>query len=384
MEERTRIGFYYVWDSSWMGGVMYARNLLKALNTLEDKDKPFIDVYCRKKESYEDLKVHTEYPYMEMNIINDESLCNKVYRKIIGFLGGEVAKAKVDRFRLRERDTLIYPYAYGRNVSKLVFWRPDFQEKYLPEFFTEKSIKNRDLEIRTMASRGVPIVFSSYDSENDYRKFYPEYSNKTFVVHFAVDHSDFSSVDINEIKERYGIKGDYLLCANQFWKHKNHLFLFKAYRKALQQGLNLQLVCTGRLSDFRNPDYIEEIKTFISDNDLSSQIVLPGLINSNELHSLMKNSYAVVQPSLFEGWNTTVEDCKALNKFIFLSDLPVHREQAKTNVCFFDPHNEHDLCEKLMRVKPIEETFDYSYNLREFGENFLKVIRYVKSKSAAH
>ena len=111
------------------------------------------------------------------------------------------------------------------------------------------------------------------------------------------------------------------------------------------------------------------------DNQLEDYIKLPGLIDSKELLCLMKNAYAVVQPSLFEGWNTTVEDCKALNKFVFLSDLPVHREQIHTNVCFFDPHDENKLMEKLLKVVPTHTPFDYSNNLLEFGENFLKVIK---------
>ena len=365
-----------------MGGVMYARNLLKALNTLDDKDKPFIDVYCRKKESYEDLKNKTGYPYLDCVIINDESIIKKIFRKFVYSLFGEKASLAVDMFKLRECDEMIYPCATGSRVEKLVFWKPDFQEKKLPEFFPEKMVKARDRGIRSIASRGIPFVFSSYDCENDYRKFYPEYNNKTFVVHFAVDKSESIDINIEDVKQKYGIKGEFLLCVNHFWKHKNHLFLFKAYKKALQHGLNLQLVCTGRLSDFRNPNYIEEIKSFISDKGLIGHVVLPGLIDSKDLHCLMKHSYAVIQPSLFEGWNTTVEDCKALNKFIFLSDLPVHREQAKVNVCFFDPHNEDDLTDKLLHVKPVEEPFDYSNNLKNFGRSFLEVINYMKEKNA--
>ena len=380
MEDRKRIGFYYVWDKSWMGGVMYARNLLKALNSLEDKDKPFIDVYCWKKEAFEDLKSHTGYPYLEMVITHDNSIIQKVHRTLVAVFFGARAKARLSRFKVNPADVILFPFGFGKEVEKYVFWRPDFQEKYLPEFFTSADIKNRDRNIRLVAERGIPIVFSSHDSEKDFQKFYPEYTNKTFVMHFAVDHPDFSNIKIDEVKAKYGIKREYLLCANQFWQHKNHLFLFRAYKKAMKRGLRLQLVCTGNLQDNRKPDYINEIKSFVTDNNLSGDIILPGLINSDELHALMKYSYAVVQPSLFEGWNTTVEDCKALSKFIFLSNLLVHKEQISENVCFFDPHNEEDLIEKLLTVKPTEHPIDYSRELKAFGENFLEVIRYVEKR----
>jgi glycosyltransferase involved in cell wall biosynthesis len=275
---------------------------------------------------------------------------------------------------------MLFPYGYGKNAKKLVYWKPDFQEKHLPEYFTARELKIRDLTIRSIAERGIPIVFSSYDSENDYKKFYPEYSNKTFVIHFAVEHADITGVMINDLKKKFGIKGDYLLCANQFWKHKNHLFLFKSYLNAVHKGFKLQLVCTGRIADSRNPDYIDSIMSFLRDNDLNKNIILTGLIETNELRCLMKNSYAIVQPSLFEGWNTTVEDCKVQNKFIFLSNIPVHREQMNKNVCFFDPYDENDLVNKLLTVKPSVDLYDYKSKLREFGEDFLKVIQYMSKK----
>ncbi len=380
MEKRTRIGFYYVWGKAWMGGVIYARNLLKALNMLDDQDKPFIDVYCRDRESFEDLKANTGYPYLDIIIINDEASHKKMFRDLVKTLFGFKASKRVDMFKIQDKDEMIFPYGFGSKTNKLVFWRPDFQEKYLPAFFTKREIQRRDLAMKAIAGRGIPIVFSSHDCENDFKRFYPEFNNKTFVVHFAVSHPDFSHVSIDDVKSMYGIKGNYLLCANQFWKHKNHLFLFKAYHKALQQGLDMPLVCTGNFSDYCNPGYIEEIKEFIAANDLSKRILMLGLIDSDKLYCLMKNAYAVIQPSLFEGWNTTVEDCKALNKFIFLSDLPVHREQAKANVCFFNPHDEEELIDKLLNVKPTETPYDYSCSLREFGENFLEVIKYMVNR----
>lgn len=379
MENRIRIGFYYVWDKSWMGGVMYARNLLKALNTLNDKDKPFIDVYCRNMEAFEDLKMHTNYPYLDKVIIKEHSIIRRILRKIIRVKDGFEAGCNYDMFKIKQFDKILFPYGLGSEVNKLVYWRPDFQEKHLPHFFSEEDIVARDRLIRAIAHRGVPIVFSSYDSLMDYKKYYPEYNNKTFVMHFAVNHDDFSMLNINDVKSKFGISSEYLLCANQFWKHKNHIFLFKAYKKAIDKGFKKQLVCTGALSDHRNPDYIEDIKTFIKEKQLEESIILPGLIGSNELHCLMKNACAVIQPSLFEGWNTTVEDCKALSKFVYLSNLSVHREQMKENVCFFDPYNEDDLVEKLLTVNPTEYPIDYSKNIREFADNFLKVIDFVKS-----
>lgn len=380
MKPRIRIGLNYSYSKNWIGGLLYAQNLVRALNKLDDKYKPYIDVYCKDELMYEDLNNKTGYPYLNLVIIKNNTFMKMLFRTIVGVLFGNIAKANVNLFKILPEDEMIYSLGFGSQTEKLVYWQPDFQEKHLPEYFKERELKHRDATIRMIAERGIPMVFSSHDSENDFKKFYPEYNNKTFVVHFAVFHDDRRVANIDDVKKKYNIKGDYLLCANQFWKHKNHLFLFKAFQKALKKGLNKQLVCTGRMADYRNPGYIDEINEFLDQGDLKERIILTGLIEYDELHSLIANAYAVVQPSLFEGWNTTVEDCKAMNKYIFLSNLPVHREQIQKNVCFFDPYREDDLVEKLLTVKPVVEPYDYTNNLLKFGEDFYNVIRYVSKR----
>ncbi len=374
MGKRTRIGIVMRFDNSWIGGVYYIQNLLIALNTLPDEKKPLIDLYCKSKDVFDDIKSLTNYPYLHDNLYkrNFIKLC---LRKAISFFNYDVAQ-EVNIISYNRKDLFIYPLSSGVNCKKL-YWRPDFQEKYLPDYFSPKEISRRDEEIRSVCRRSIPIVFSSNDSLSDFKKFYPEYNNSTFVVSFAVSHPSFSHIRINDLLIKYGINKDFILCANQFWAHKNHLFLFKAYKEAISKGFDKQLVCTGAFSDYRNPNYQTEILSFISDNGLKEHIKLLGVIDRLDLLCLMKNSYAVIQPSLFEGWNTTVEDCKALNKFVFLSDLPVHREQLTRNVCFFNPRIEKDLVDKLLNTTPKIIEADYNKNIIEFGHSFYKVIEFM-------
>jgi glycosyltransferase involved in cell wall biosynthesis len=133
------------------------------------------------------------------------------------------------------------------------------------------------------------------------------------------------------------------------------------------------------LHDPRNPKYIQQLKDYLSSNQLEDKIKVLGFIPRKDMLCLIEHAYAVVQPSLFEGWSTVVEDVKAVNKFIFLSDLKVHREQINKNVCFFDPYNEEDLCNKLLTVEPTHEPRDYQKNIKEFGLDFLNIINQFNS-----
>jgi hypothetical protein len=73
----------------------------------------------------------------------------------------------------------------------------------------------------------------------------------------------------------------------------------------------------------------------------ADDLELPGLGNVavRDVALLMRASVALLNPSLFEGWSTTVEEGKALGVRMVLSDLAVHREQVGESADFFDPHD---------------------------------------------
>ena len=64
----------------------------------------------------------------------------------------------------------------------------------------------------------------------------------------------------------------------------------------------------------------------------------------------MIHSAAVINPSLFEGWSTTVEEAKALDLNIILSDIPVHREQNPDRSIFFNARDPEQLAVILLET----------------------------------
>ena len=70
----------------------------------------------------------------------------------------------------------------------------------------------------------------------------------------------------------------------------------------------------------------------------------------DDLLSLMHHALAVVNPSFFEGWSTTVEEAKSLGKTVILSDIPVHREQAPDRGHYFRPEAPEELADVLLCV----------------------------------
>ena len=81
--------------------------------------------------------------------------------------------------------------------------------------------------------------------------------------------------------------------------------------------------------------------------EVESQFKILGIIPYKEMISLMYHSAAVINPSMFEGWSTTVEESKILNKSILLSDIPVHKEKNPKKASFFNLSSPVELAEKI-------------------------------------
>ncbi len=87
---------------------------------------------------------------------------------------------------------------------------------------------------------------------------------------------------------------------------------------------------------------------------------------------------AIIQPSYFESWNTTVEDAKLLGKYIILSNLTVHKEQIRDNVYFFNPDNFEELSaamEYVLKNDPVQiKPYGYDKDVAGFAKDIINML----------
>jgi glycosyltransferase involved in cell wall biosynthesis len=65
------------------------------------------------------------------------------------------------------------------------------------------------------------------------------------------------------------------------------------------------------------------------------------------VYALLRASLALVNPSQFEGWSTSVEEAKSFGVPMILSDLDVHREQAGGTASYFGVNDPAALADHL-------------------------------------
>ena len=132
------------------------------------------------------------------------------------------------------------------------------------------------------------------------------------------------------------------------------------------------ILFTGKTEDPRFPDYFNSVSDLIKKSNLDDNIIITGVIDRVQQLLLLKNSLAVIQPSFFEGWNSTIEDVKLLNANLIVSNIDIHKEQLiDYPALFFNPKNNRDLSLILSDVLHSKVKFENAnYNYKDLQIKF--------------
>jgi glycosyltransferase involved in cell wall biosynthesis len=355
MKRPFHIGLVMQGGRGWIGGAEYIKNIVLALASLPHEVRQEFDISIIGSETaqsdlYNDIRQHLSRVYEIEESMAPRTFVNRIRWKF----SETILKQRNPRFEdffIHQKLDFVYPYwsqSYSRANLRSAAWIPDFQHKYLPDFFTSEELEHRDIEFSLAARHADTVVLSSEDAEKDFHQYFPECSHKTKVLSFKTTPlSAWYEQDPEETQKAYSLPNNFFIVSNQFWQHKNHLIVFKALKLLQEQGIHPIVVCTGHIYDYRKPSYSDTVLQSIHRLGLAQQVYLLGLIPKNDQVQLMRRSIAVLQPSLFEGWSTLVEDAKSLGKDIISSNLPVNIEQNPLNKLFFDRNSADDLAALL-------------------------------------
>ncbi len=332
-----------------MGGAEYIRNLSKAIRRADPQVK--VSIICRREEAatWSEVGPVVTLPGWptRWQFTRKLGLGNR-------FLASAMRKAGIE---------FVYPLTYDNEYTfgitlplgtalpagSWAGWVPDFQHRYLPQLFTPEDIAHRDRQIALLVEDAPKVVLSSEHAAQDFRRFYPAQAHKAHVLTFATfpqpDWKEpYNDAELEQLPQRF-----FVVC-NQFWQHKNHLVVFRALELLRARGIAPVVICTGELKDYRNAEYARTIKETVAPFQQDGQVRILGLVPRRRQIELLRRAIAVIQPSLFEGWSTVVEDTRVLGRPSLLSDFPVHREQNPPGARFFPPESPETLADLMAEM----------------------------------
>jgi glycosyltransferase involved in cell wall biosynthesis len=327
----------------WTGGITYRNNLLKAIKISGNSEQ----IVCLSSNpeksgldsSFKIVKINTKFNAFER-------LLSRVLKSFFDF---DYSLYKTTK---SEKPDVLFPHSLfiGNNAS-LIFWIPDFQFVHLPHLYPPGYIEMNRKKLDGYFKNAKIIVVSSEDALNDLSSFLPKYVSQTRVMRFVahVPHNLYLD-DPLKVITTYNLPLDFIFLPNQFWSHKNHLAVFEALKLLQEEKIFPYIVCSGNPVDVRNPGYFTNMLQKISELGVRDQVAFLGLLPHEHVYSLIRQSKCVLNPSLFEGWSTSVEEAKSVGKRMVLSDLDVHKEQAPSKSLYFERNSTEDLARQLKKA----------------------------------
>jgi len=239
----------------------------------------------------------------------------------------------------------------SRPACALVGYVPDYQHRHLPHLFSAEELAERDMVFGALVAASDAMVMNARAVAEDMRRFTLGPLPELHVLPFSPNLDPEWLNDRPELLAPYAIDGPYFIVCNQFWMHKDHLTAFRALAELAKSRDDVSLICTGGMTDYRDPTYFGKLEAEAARMGLGSRLRFLGHIPKRDQIELLKHAVALVQPTLFEGGpgGGSTYEAVALGQRVLLTNLPVNREVDDGDVRFFPP-SDHVALAKLMET----------------------------------
>jgi len=382
------VGFIINFDpKKWLGGYNLIINLINSLLIIRNnKIRPILIVH--NKFDTKDVK-KLKIKILKTNLFENQGFYKKVINKLLIIIFGK-SYIYEDYLKKNKIHAISHsPVFLGtRSTIKSFAWIPDFQFYHYPNNFSFKNRIIKRINIFLTGCCSTKIILSSKSAKNDLRKISAKAYKKSVINPFVFQRIEKKKIiSLNNLKKKYGLSKKFIYLPNQYFVHKNHFVVLKSLKHILEKNKNTKIiiVSTGLNSDHRNKNHFKDIESFIQKHSLKKNYIYLGIVPYDDMMSLIYHSIAIINPSKFEGWSSSVEQAKSMGKKILLSDIDVHKEQNPNRGIFFKEDNFIQLSKIIENIwnsfdkKTEKKKFKSSYKLNQknfenYALDFQKII----------
>lgn len=171
------------------------------------------------------------------------------------------------------------------------------------------------------------IIFTSHSTMNDVKEvfFLPK--------NYSIIPLGINKVNIPE-DNSFKFPKNYFLCVGRRREHKNIHRIIDAFYYFNKINTGFYLIFTGSPDKYDNT-YLQQI----SDYQLSNNVIFTGLISNTDLPMLYKNAFALLYPSLYEGFGLPILEAMAQGCPVITSCITSMPEVAGDAAITIDPYN---------------------------------------------
>jgi glycosyltransferase involved in cell wall biosynthesis len=275
------------------------------------------------------------------------------FQRYVSYLKKQFIKYKVSI--IYHSETCFYPVQGYKNVITIYDLTPVLMNQY--HRMETVDLTQRKLYFTQKYCQG--IVCISKSTKSDLLNIYPTLKKRKITICYPGidpvffsnhtssfdDLSQIASSQVDHLKKKR-----YLFFYSTFEPRKNIINLVQVFFDLHKEGLipkDFKLVLMGGEGWGKTK---KRVINFIKENYLikdKNRIVTFDFLNDYYLIDLIKNSYAVVYPSLYEGFGLPVLESMYLGAPVICSNNSSLPEVGNKAVLYFDPYDYYDLKNKI-------------------------------------
>lgn len=147
-----------------------------------------------------------------------------------------------------------------------------------------------------------------------------------------------------------------LVYVGSLYPHKN----LKVILQALTSLPEFSLVIVGARNVFQ-----ERLKKQVTKLGIEQQVQFHGYLSDLDLVKLFSESFALVQPSLFEGFGLTGVEAMASGLPVIASDIPIFKEIYGNRATLFNPHSSSTFVKAVRHIQSNPFTREQLMNIAQ-------------------
>lgn len=231
------------------------------------------------------------------------------------------------------------------------------------------SYRQRDDFYRKVLPKAILVSCESNSGKEEIKEYTTLGEHKLRVVPlFAgnVASLSLSQIEIEKnLNQLHLVPNTYFYYPAQFWAHKNHIGLLKAFKRFIDTtDKNCKLVLSGS----RRSNYSYVVQT-IRELELESNVIVLGFISNEMVYSLYKGAISLVMASHFGTTNMPPIEAMEIGCPVACSGLAGHKEILGDSGVYFNSYDEGSILNALIEV--YRNNSKYREKILEQGKNSL-------------
>lgn len=368
-----------------VGGIyQYCLTIVNAINTL-DKKKYEFHIYYSEKFWKEKLPKNIKKTFIKENfffklvrkilfyfIRNDESW--RLFRNFI--------YEDVKTLNRSSCDYIIMPsqnrasYLVNKKTITSIHDLMHLYEKYSNDYDSE-TIEMRNKHYRMICKYSNYIFADSFLGKKHIIDSYKCSSKKIFSLPYTIP---LYLEKKKSKKFNKKLPNKFLFYPAQFWEHKNHINLLRAFSKIEKNNIkDLHLVFTGIKKNFYH-NIFSETKSL----NLTSKVVFLGKAEDEYMRDIYKKSFATIFVSSLGPTNIPPLEAISVGSPLICSKVYAMKEQVRDAAIFINPKDPDSIYDGIIKmyknkslrnnlIKKGKELFKQK-NQQAFNENFRNII----------